>query len=77
MMHCTPTGELPELQANAKQLHLEMGLPRLLMDAPLKLAAPYLTDSWLKDLILYLHTYNISLDDPLPKLSKKRTTIYF
>ena len=65
-MHGSPTGEL--LQANAEQLRLEMGLPGSFTDAPLDLVAPYLTHSWLKDLLLYLHLHQISLEDPLPKL---------
>jgi hypothetical protein len=70
-MHGTPTGEL--LQANAEQLRLEMGLPGSFTDGQLHHAAPYLTDSWLKDLLLYLHKYEIKLDDPLPKLLPQRS----
>ena len=70
-MHATPTGEL--LQANAEQLRLEMGLPGSFTDGPLKLAAPYMTGCWLKDLLLYLDAYQVKLEDPLPKLNPQRT----
>jgi hypothetical protein len=70
-MHKTPTGEL--LQAKAKQLRIELGLPGLFTDGPLHHAAPYMTDSLLKDLLLYLHKHKVTLDDPLPKLVPLRS----
>jgi hypothetical protein len=69
--HGTPTGEL--LQANAEQTRLEIGLPGRFTDAPLPIVSAYMTNSWLHDLLLYLHTYSMSIDDPLPKLDKQRT----
>jgi hypothetical protein len=33
---------------------------------------PYLTSSWLKDLLFFLHPYSISLEDSVPKLKKTR-----
>jgi hypothetical protein len=69
--HGTPTGEL--LQATAEQTRLEIGLPGRFTDAPLPIVSAYMTDSWLHDLLLYLDTYNMSIDDPLPQLDKHRT----
>jgi hypothetical protein len=66
----TPTGEL--LQANAEQLHLEIGLPGLFTDAPMTRVAPYITKCWMKNLLLFLSEFKIQLGDPLPKLIPQR-----
>jgi hypothetical protein len=59
------------LQANAKQLRLELGLPGPFTEFPLALIKPYMTKGWLKDLLLFLQQFHITLEDPLPKLQKQ------
>jgi hypothetical protein len=66
----SPTGEL--LTANAAQLRLEMGTPGSFTEARIPVVAEYMTTSWLKDLLQFLHFYHISTEDPLPKLLLKR-----
>jgi hypothetical protein len=68
-MHGLPMGKL--LQVNSEQLHLEMGMPGSFSNGPFQLIAEYMTDLWLRDLLLYLHKYKVKLKDSLPKLKKQ------
>ena len=68
--NASPTGEL--LNANAVQLRLEMGMPGSFTDAPIHLVSEYMTTTWLKDLLQFLHKYRIGITDLLPQLTQRR-----
>ena len=57
-----PSMITPKLMLSTlEQLRLEIGIGGPLGDLPMDVIAPYLTECWWKDLLLYLFTHDIQL----------------
>jgi hypothetical protein len=71
IQHATVTSSL--LLASAKQLKLEVGFPGVLANIPYDTVGDYMTLTWWKDLLVYLHAHSIRIHDDASQLLANTT----